>query len=78
MWLLLPAQLAAVIFALLELSQTKHDKWVLTASAGVAAFFLAALVAHRTLYLNRPRAKYLTEFYLWMSLGGVLGACSPR
>ena len=52
MWLLLPAQLAAVIFALLELAQTKHDKWVLTSGAGVAAFFLAALVAHRTLYLD--------------------------
>jgi hypothetical protein len=73
MWLLLPAQLAAVIFALLELAQTKHDKWVLTSSAGVAAFFLAALVAHRTLYLRRPAAGYLTEFYLWMSFGGVLG-----
>ena len=32
MWLLLPAQLAAVIFALLELAQVKHDKWVLTAA----------------------------------------------
>lgn len=73
MWLLLPAQLAAVIFALLELSQVKHDKWVLTSSAGVAAFFLAALVAHRTLFINRPKARYLTEFYLWMSFGGVLG-----
>ena len=56
MWLLLPAQLAAVIFALLELAQTKHDKWVLTSGAGVAAFFLAALVAHRTLYLDAPAA----------------------
>ena len=73
MWLLLPAQLGAVLFALLELSQTKHDKWALTSAAGVAAFFLAALVAHRTLFLSRPRARYLTEFYLWMSFGGVLG-----
>ncbi len=73
MWLLLPAQLAAVIFALLELAQTKHDKWVLTSGAGVAVFFLAALVAHRTLYLQRPPARCLTEFYLWMSIGGVLG-----
>ena len=71
--LLLPAQLAAVGFALLELAQIKYDKWTLTSSAGVAAFFLSALVAHRTLYLARPRARDLTEFYLWMSLGGVLG-----
>jgi hypothetical protein len=73
MWLLLPAQLAAVIFALLELSQTKHDKWALTSGAAVAVFFLSALVAHRTLYLMRPRARDLTGFYLWMSFGGVLG-----
>jgi hypothetical protein len=73
MWALLPAQLAAVIFALLELAQTKHDKWTLTSGAAVAVFFLSALVAHRTLYLSRPRARDLTEFYLWMSLGGALG-----
>lgn len=73
MWLLLPAHLAAVIFALLELAQTKHDFWTLTATSGVAVFFLSALVAHRTLYLTRPRVRDLTEFYLCMSLGGVLG-----
>ncbi|KWT70554.1 hypothetical protein APY04_0998 [Hyphomicrobium sulfonivorans] len=73
MWLLLPLQFGVVVFALLELSQTKHDTWTLTSVAGLAAFFLAALVAHRTLFLNRPKAHYLTEFYLWMSFGGVLG-----
>lgn len=73
MRLLLPVQLGAVIFALLELSQVKHDKWALTSAAGVTAFFLAALVAHRTLFLYRPSARYLTQFYLCMSLGGVLG-----
>ncbi len=73
MWLLLPAQLASVLFALLELAQTKYDKWTLTSAAAVAVFFLSALVAHRTLYLRRPRVRDLTEFYLWMSFGGVLG-----
>jgi hypothetical protein len=70
---LLPAHLLAVVFALLELSQTKHDTWVLTSGTGVVVFFLSALVAHRTLFLTRPRARYLTGFYFWMSLGGVLG-----
>ena len=37
------------------------------------AFFLAALVCHRELYLRRPASDRLTEFYLWMSFGGVLG-----
>ncbi len=73
MRLLMPLQLASAIFALLELAQTKYDKWTLTSSAGVAVFFLSALVAHRTLYLARPRARELTAFYMWMSLGGVLG-----
>ena len=70
---LLPAHLLSVIFALLELSQTKYDKWVLTSATGVVVFFLSALMAHRMLFLARPRARYLTGFYLWMSLGGVLG-----
>lgn len=39
----------------------------------VVTFFLVALVCHRELYLARPGPRYLTEFYIWMSLGGVLG-----
>jgi hypothetical protein len=39
----------------------------------LAAFFLGALVCHRELYLRRPAKEQLTEFYLWMSFGGVLG-----
>lgn len=37
------------------------------------AFFVTALVLHRELAESRPQAAYLTEFYLWMSFGGVLG-----
>ena len=70
---LLILHLVALIVALLQLSQTEHDKWMTTAAAGVAAFVTSALVAHRTLYEARPAARFLTEFYLWMSLGGVLG-----
>lgn len=39
----------------------------------LSAFFATAMVCHRELADSRPRAEYLTEFYLWMSLGGVLG-----
>lgn len=70
---LLVLHLVALIVALLQLSQTEHDKWMTTAAAGGAAFVTSALVAHRTLYDARPAARYLTEFYLWMSFGGVLG-----
>jgi len=36
-------------------------------------FFLVALMCHGQLAEDRPAARDLTEFYLWMSLGGVLG-----
>jgi len=36
-------------------------------------FFVAAMVCHGELVSQRPSATYLTEFYLWMSFGGVLG-----
>jgi hypothetical protein len=37
------------------------------------AFFVAALVCHGELAARRPGPRHLTEFYLWMSFGGVLG-----
>jgi len=36
-------------------------------------FFVATLLAHTYLVELRPNASRLTEFYLWMSFGGVLG-----
>lgn len=39
----------------------------------LAAFFTTTLVCHGELALDRPATKHLTEFYFWMSLGGVLG-----
>ena len=70
---LLFLHLAFVIVALFELAQSNDENWLLTAAAGLAAFFTSAMVAHRTLYDNRPQPSHLTEFYLWMAFGGVLG-----
>jgi hypothetical protein len=39
----------------------------------LAAFFLTALVCHGELAEDRPSVAHLTEFYLWLSVGGVLG-----
>ncbi|MCI0338048.1 MAG: fused MFS/spermidine synthase [Acidobacteria bacterium] len=36
-------------------------------------FFVASAVCHRRLADDRPPASKLTEFYLWLSFGGVLG-----
>lgn len=71
--LLLILHLAAALVALLQLSQTRHDGWFIGSATGLAVFFTSAMVAHRTLYEARPAARHLTEFYLWMSIGGALG-----
>jgi hypothetical protein len=39
----------------------------------VATFFSIALLMHTELARLRPDPKYLTEYFLWVSLGGVLG-----
>lgn len=39
----------------------------------LVTFFVAAMVCHGELADRRPGARHLTEFYLWMSIGGVLG-----
>lgn len=73
MRLLLILHLVAVIVALFQLAQARQPGWIWSSSIGVSVFFLASMVAHRTLYESRPPARYLTEFYLWMSLGGAIG-----
>lgn len=42
-------------------------------AAHLSAFFFTALMCHQALVGRRPPAAQLTEFYFWMSLGGVMG-----
>jgi hypothetical protein len=39
----------------------------------LVGFFVIALVCHGELARDRPAPAHLTEFYLWLSVGGVLG-----
>jgi hypothetical protein len=39
----------------------------------LTAFFMTAMVCHGELALHRPAATRLTEYYLWLALGGALG-----
>ena len=64
-------------FLILPLSivffQSMSD-WFWTAVAvHLVTFFVTAMVCHGELARTRPHASRLTEFYLWMSVGGVLG-----
>jgi len=59
--------LAAIFFARL-----RGAVWQLI-PLHLLAFFCIAMVCHGELMDSRPAADHLTEFYLWISLGGVLG-----
>lgn len=39
----------------------------------ILVFFLTTLMCHGELAKDRPSTRHLTEFYLWLSVGGVLG-----
>ncbi|MBT3495058.1 MAG: fused MFS/spermidine synthase [Rhodospirillaceae bacterium] len=60
-----------IILALLFFWQIRYLRLVLPLHLTV--FFFIALVCHGELAKRRPVPSRLTEFYLWMSLGGVLG-----
>jgi hypothetical protein len=63
------AVLAPVLFLLVRAAL---PVWA-TVSLHLLAFFVAAMVCHGELARMRPSARHLTEFYLLMSVGGVLG-----
>jgi spermidine synthase len=68
--LLWQAAFVATAAGLLCINQTSMAADLI---AYLGAFFFSALVCHQALVASRPHARDLTEFYLCMSLGGVLG-----
>ncbi|PTM43019.1 fused MFS/spermidine synthase [Bosea sp. 124] len=59
-------------FMLWTLFQPKLG-WGAELALHLGLFFTTAMVAHGELARRRPDAANLTQFYLWMSVGGVLG-----
>jgi hypothetical protein len=45
----------------------------MTILLNLIALFAAAMVCHGELAKSRPAARHLTEFYLWLAVGGLLG-----
>lgn len=70
MVVLLPILVLALIF--LMLSEVPLAIWW-KVLLHLAVLFVAAMVCHGELARDRPPTAHLTEFYLWMSVGGVLG-----
>jgi SAM-dependent methyltransferase len=50
----------------------KRGAWIMFL-LHLGCFFLTALYCHGRLAADRPDPRYLTEFYLWLSGGGVVG-----
>jgi len=59
--------------ALMVISYYSSGNWVASVGGILGGFFFSALVCHLALARTRPSADRLTEFYLLVSLGGVLG-----
>lgn len=69
-WML---NLQLALIAVLILSIVWPMGWGFQLALHLGTFFATAMVAHGELALRRPHAANLTQFYLWMSVGGVLG-----
>ncbi len=70
-WMLAVQPLTLVLMAI-SLSWDIGGLWVEIA-IHLTAFFVTAMVCHGELARRRPAATHLTEFYLWLAVGGVLG-----
>jgi predicted membrane-bound spermidine synthase len=62
---------ALILCCLLTMLLNFQMSWLIPLH--VVTFFVVAMVCHRELAHRRPPAERLTEFYLWMSFGGMLG-----
>ncbi len=70
MVLLMPISIAALIFV--NYSDIGIPKWTVFIFH-LVNFFLYCMVCHGEIARTRPATKQLTEFYLWLSVGGMLG-----
>lgn len=66
----MPIMGLAISFQMIT-AQTKDI--FLTILIHLLTFFVSAMVCHGELAKSRPEVKHLTEFYLWISVGGFLG-----
>ena len=64
---------AAVLAACAALAAFRTTEWLFVFGVNLTAFFVTALMCHQLMAERRPAPGRLTEFYLLLSLGGVLG-----
>lgn len=64
---------SALAVAVLLLATGYVQKPAIAVPLHLLALFVISMTAHGELARRRPHARHLTEFYLWLSVGGVLG-----
>ena len=72
----LRSQAFLLLGAALTLAMSATSPVYLVLPVHLLAFFTTAMICHGRLAEDRPPAIYLTDFYLCISLGGVLGGLS--
>ncbi len=75
-WIPLPITLvvqAAIGAVVVLIVAFRTANWSMAFGIHLAAFFFAALMCHQLLAARRPAPDRLTEFYLLLSVGGVVG-----
>ena len=69
------APVAALLVLVLSLAEVRYPI-LLVALVHLAAFTVLAMLCHTRLAESRPDAAHLTEYFAWVSLGGVLGGAA--
>ncbi len=64
--------LAILPLALLLVAQVMAHLWFVI-PLHLVAFWLLSLLCHAELARTRPAASHLTEFYVWLAVGGMFG-----
>lgn len=72
-WVMLRALPIVLTPLLICLAISAVDPLIILFPLNLVTFFIATMVCHGELAADRPHARHLTEFYLWMSFGGALG-----
>ncbi|MCI0680902.1 MAG: hypothetical protein L0Y71_02260 [Gemmataceae bacterium] len=65
--------LAIAVMLLSDFMHWGHSYLRIAIACNVAGFFFTTMVCHGELAKDRPSTRHLTEFYLMMSIGGMLG-----
>jgi hypothetical protein len=71
-WMCRCLPVLVALLTILMLAEATNPTW-LVIPLHLLTFFVAAMVCHGVLARDRPTTRHLTEFYLWVSVGGVLG-----